>query len=479
MPDLSENTKAMANKLGIHFPTQLPLFRGKPKIEHLTDWAESQITPISRKIAHKFVENLQYIAFEDFLQQLQLTIDNFHQKVNDAPYVLLVGEVRLGKLEDGCSDLWIIGLALEHCGLKEPVAILTFGELLAWRRIHPTITNILMLDDAAYSGLQKSNFLRYVTEQENETMANELSFYVGIPFMTHYAKNALSAKGSIFKELFFLDHVYMPSTVDVLDAKEIFYAKQAQISFISKRQTLTYFDHRFADFESCFQQIYDGTMLLSSSETIYRMLFLGYTYEPDRIIFNKNLQLRTDPDEYNALVITLFAPNSFDCSLGYSIPTIIPPYKLHQSKGKQDLAHAIERGRIGDRSHYPANDLEIAAISSKPASQNIRFFHYKKPAWTLEQQTEYDKAVMLGNHHDITCAEQVDQHKNHEQVMHELKTCFPVLKPLKTESRHPYLQCLIDTLVHIYDMIVAGLRILLNMIRAATYSGLYTASPGH
>ena len=153
----------------------------------------------------------------------------------------------------------------------------------------------------------------------------------------------------------------MSSTADILDTEDIFYAKQANIGFISHRQTLTYFDHRFADFYSCFQQIYDGSNLLVG-QSVYMMRFSGYTFESELAKRNKNLQLITEVDQYNTIAISLTDPNNcINCS-GYTIPKIIPPYQLHQYEGKQELARAIEFGKIGDRSPYLANDPEIADV---------------------------------------------------------------------------------------------------------------------
>lgn len=134
MINFSENVMDTASHLGIKFPTPLPLFRGAPNHQHLIDWVESQPTPMTRKIARKITENLQYITFEDFLKQLQQTINRFHQQIKNNPYVLIVGEVRPKKLEWGCSDQWMIGLALEYCGLKKPEAILTYELTLRTKR---------------------------------------------------------------------------------------------------------------------------------------------------------------------------------------------------------------------------------------------------------------------------------------------------------------------------------------------------------
>jgi hypothetical protein len=466
MRHLSATIKTVANKLGIQFPTPLPLFLGSPNSSHLADWAESQITPIARKIAQKMVDNLQYIPFEAFLKPLQKTIHNFHEKLNDEPYVLLLGEFKPDKLKRGCSDQWMIGLALEYCGLKEPEIILTPDQLKSWQSTHPTVTNLLMLDDASYSGQQKKDILEYFVNRKNELKSHELSFYVGIPFMTHYAENQLSAMRLTFKNLIVLDHAYMPSTAEILDPKEIFYAEQTNIGYISHRQTLTYFDHRFADFYSCFQQIYDGSNLLMA-ESVHMMRFLGYTFESQFAKKNKHLQLITDVDQYNTIAISLTDPNSWIPCSGYAIPTIIPPYQLHQYEGQENLEFAIKK--IGTRNSYPANDPKIDAILTKPIPQNIGFFRYKKSELSLEKQMAYDNAVMLGNQNEITYDDQIDMHKKHHQLTQELETHFPILKPLKTELRHPFLQYIIDTLVQIFNLFTAitGLRMLLTMFQEA------------
>ncbi len=466
MPEFSENVMEMASNLGIKFPTQLPLFRGAPNLEHLNDWVESQSTPMTRKIAHKIAANLQYISFEDFLKQLQQTINGFHQQVNNSPYVLIVGELRPEKLARGCSDQWIIGLALEYCGLKEPEAILTYEQLATYRKAHPTLTHILMLDDAAYSGVQKSGVLEYFSDQIN---TNELSFYVGIPYMTHYAKKSLSRHSATFKELIFLNQVSMPSIIDALDENEIFYAEQTHIGFINKRHTLTYFDHRFADFYSCFQQIYNGSNLLTDSTTSM-MHFSGYSFDPKHTNRNKNLKLITESSEYNNLAISWFEPNNgVNCS-GFAIPTIIPPYQIHHYKTREKLNTAIKHGKVGSRSPYPTIDLKIDALLSKSNSQCMPFFKYKKSTCPHEKQVGYDRAVMLGNQDEITYDEQVGRHKKQQALLHEIKTSFPILKPRRIEP-HSFLQLLsnfVTSLLNIF-MLISGLRLFVRMIQESIY----------
>lgn len=244
-----------------------------------------------------------------------------------------------------------------------------------------------------------------------------------------------------------------------MDAEEVFYAKKTNIGYINQSQTLTYFDHRFADFFSCFQQIYDGSNLLSQQSTIM-MHFLGFTSNSDVARRNKRIKLITKPDEYNELAISQTDPNYNLDFYGYTIPKIIPPYKLHHNKKRLELEQAVKFGQLGNRTPYPAVNHEIHNLI-KSVPNGMHFFRYKKSTLNIKQQIEYDKAVMLGNHEYITHPEQIDRHTKHQQVLHELETCFPVLKPVRTTSGHQYLQFMID----IFKMLAMALRILFTMLK--------------
>lgn len=475
MRHLSESILNNANKLGIQFPTPLPLFRGSPDKNHMTDWAESQCTPMTRQIAHKIIENLHYINFEEFLAQLQLTIDHFHQRVNNDSYVVLVGELRFGKLTAGCSDLWVIGLALEYCGLKEPDAILTPNQFFTYYRFtYPTVTHLLMLDDASYSGSQKYEIIDYFSDRMPMKI-DELSFYIGIPFMTQHAKKVLSERSVLFKELFFLNHTLMPSVVDFLNAKEFFYASSAQISYIDSHHTITYFDHRFADFYSCFQQIYEGADLLKSQISIM-MRFQGYAYDPEVVKTNKKIQLIIEPKEYNALARSLVAPNyGFDC-FGYTIPTIIPPYQLHKAEIREKLNNAIELGKIGNRSSYSAVDPNVEVLLSKFTTSSPGFFSFKKPAWALQKQIAFDSAVMFRNQEEIGYEELIDKHKINQQVQQELKVLFFTPKQHKLKTECSNFQNLVNALRKIFNvwMIIEYFHVVFLMIKKALFLNAFT-----
>lgn len=131
------------------------------------------------------------------------------------------------------------------------------------------------------------------------------------------------------------------------------------------------------------------------------------------------------PAQYNDLVRSFIAPNyGIDCS-GYTIPKIIPPYRLHTEKGRSDLQRAIELGKIGDRSPYPANDVKVKNLLSKPTVPRTNFFYYKEPRYPIEKQIDYDRAVMLGNQEEIDQKKQVNIMNKHQQELQKIPVSAP------------------------------------------------------
>lgn len=406
-------------ELTIKFPTPLPLFRGAPNQEHLIEWAESQCTPMARGIAHKTIQKLHYVCFEDFLVQLKKTVADFHQKVPNQPYILLVGESRQFKLDKGCSDVWCIGLALEHCGLRQPEAILTLEQFLQYQTKQFGISHVLMLDDASYSAEQKIEVFFKITQ-----LGKSFSFYVGIPFITRYAREILSKYRPNFRELIFLDHQLMSTMNEILDDAEYYYAKSLGIAFISERHALTYFDHRFADFMSSFQHIYEGDNLLQT-KAYFLMNFLGKTYNNELAEKNKNIRLISSHEEYNHEVASLLFPNYFQNFSGYNIPIIISPYRLCQSNEQENLRKYLRLGKLGERTPYP---LFFNVDNTQSTRATVQGVGYKKPAWSYEKQVAFDFAVMRNNHENITYVEQEKHGLELKKIHHELISHPPVLQ---------------------------------------------------
>ncbi len=277
-----------------------------PNVKHLNEWVESQITPMLRQIARKIVSHLNHVSFEKFLAQLKETITDFHAKTNDKPYVILLAEERMNKLfREGCSDVWVADLAFEYANLREPVAILNLCNYEAYLEENPNIKHVLVLDDAAYSGTQKSramdSFFRATKDYDN------FNVYMGLIYLSAFAKKAIQ-ESSDAEGLHFLKHGHMPSIMEAFDASEKSYIARLKPYFIEDAITLTYFDHTYPDYMSAYDPIYRGTNLFPMTSLGTMMGALGYGI-----------------DEHWNTRVDQVMPNR-SARTGYTIPKIKRPY---------------------------------------------------------------------------------------------------------------------------------------------------------
>lgn len=450
MRDLSENIINMGKQAGIIFPMCLPLYDNPPNSEYLTQWASSQATPMLRQIAATIVAKLRYISFDTFLSKLQQTVNDFNQQIKDRPYVLLVAEHRKYKLENGCSDQWVSGLALEYCKLKEPTAILTLAEFPDYLKSNE-VDHILLLDDAAYSGTQKVDAMTYLVTQdvwqhtidrEHAEKIKKISCYIGIPFVTRYAVERFYQEQYKFYNVVFLAHEIIPVMPDILSEKEWLYANKIDTHYISNCHALIYFDHKFPDFYSAFQSIYTGFSLCAVEDKL--MHFYGYTCQETVARPPYITQIKT-AQEWNNLFLKWISPNFGADRHGYTIPTIIPPYQLHRYDIRQELKQAIEANKVGRRNLNIAHhaDVQSLVMSTKPCATQAII--YRKPELPLDVQIEFDKAVFHDRWLITTYSEEKELIKKTSLVTDAI-TQQPKSSRIITEEKYQLLQQQINEL---------------------------------
>jgi len=395
---------------GVTFPAQPPIYHSPPNESHLQEWVDSQISPKLREIARTMVENLRYVPFEEFLSALKETVEDFKARLKEnEPYVLLI-EPPCGGFKDGCSDSWIATLALEHCGLPEPIDIINVSDLLIFVECNPNVKKILILDDAAYSGTQKSDVLRSIVGIDKNKQLKQHQLYLGIPFLT---KNAnLRFRHLYYTEVWqivtILKHQILSTMDEILSNEQISYLNIVDSNnSIDNRHVLTYFDHKVGDVISAYQRIHTGDPLLSGAAIYDFMKFFDYTYNPDYAKNNLDATLLEDPEEYNKVVEDMI-PNFRSRGFGYNTPIIISPYKLCNDIQRLDLKKNIENGKVGERTSYSISDPKINDIVSNTLPQkNCDINNYKHTVLTEDQQRIFDSAVSSGEYLTTTYKSQV------------------------------------------------------------------------
>lgn len=392
MPELSSEIIEMAQRCDVILPPNLPMYHSKPNYEHLREWVDSQATPKLREIAQKMVQNLHYVSFADFLAALNLIVTRFNQQIGSEPFIIVVAGSSK-KAKEGCSDRWVPAIALQHTELNPPSNITTIAELPLALVSNPNIKNILLLDDATYSGAQMSETISSIINtlggiQTLNTMY--LNIHIAIPYYTKEAMDQISSKPPYLHKLQinFIGHQPMPTMLEIIGVENFEYLKKIGTQDIYPRQTLTYFDHRLADHWSIYQPIYTGEMVKFNTELLLNCI--GCTFDPHNAK-QKSLTYVT-PDDVKKLLPNIYTHIHY----GYNIPKVFKPYMLLE-RDYAELESAIKCGKVGIRSAYPITNTRISEIISmatpgalKPSASSPYF----TSTLSLEQQRAFDQKYL-------------------------------------------------------------------------------------
>lgn len=114
----------------------------------------------NRSLIRTIINNLQYITFDEFMEQLLIQINRFNDYLvtnKIKKYVFVFGATNdMGFIANDFnifkSNLWVILLAYKHLKIKPYDIILNLN--IAFRLHYPTINDFLIVDDCSYSGQQ-------------------------------------------------------------------------------------------------------------------------------------------------------------------------------------------------------------------------------------------------------------------------------------------------------------------------------------
>lgn len=320
----------MAKNAGIQFPTVLPLFRNPPNKLALEAWIQAHKSfPELLDIVKLMVKHLNYISFERFFSSLEAVIQHFVKEIQGRPYLLWIPS------KEGGSDRWVASLALEYGKLPWPMAICDSSQINDFLQQHPEVHDVLLLDDASYSGSHLSTELHHL---KNNTQ--QVCIFIGIPFLTSYVPSMILKKHK-HHEYRFLEFQKMPMIREILSLKEIALLKRFQISY--QTETLTYFDHTYPDYWSTIANFNNGMHLLRpmSCEIMRSQGFLA----PWDSANAASLKPMSAEDWDNAI------EKLFPDTDPRPTPIIIQPYKLIAKK--EHLIEALAAKTIGERTPYP------------------------------------------------------------------------------------------------------------------------------
>lgn len=212
-----------------------------------------------RGFAKKIIDHIQHISFTKFLKVLKTSVDSFNfylkgLKDDQQEFVIVVPNMR--------SNLWVTELAMKSFQ-KRPVDIITMDNLSQFLKDHPQVNKVVTLDDAAYSGHQLSGYLGNIDATiqgvRGSISENKTSIHVILPYGTRSGIRRIKDSG---KNVMISHHQTMLSALELSKLGVFTEGEKKRLEeLISVDQidsdmvrlyttTLTYFDHKIADYVS-------------------------------------------------------------------------------------------------------------------------------------------------------------------------------------------------------------------------------------
>lgn len=251
-------------------------------------WIDSHPSEL-QDLARKIVDNITHVSFRKFKAQLKSCVEDFNNQLLSYPikeqgYILVVPEL--------CekSNPWVFSHALRYFNTM-PEDVVRINDLSSYFENYDKDKqiNLLFMDDASYSGTQ----MKYDVDLANQA-ANDgnlsIKVHCLIPFMTKRAHELLSAHNDTFfgnfEIILAVKHLFDQSEKEILQENNINSSDEITCRHINwPEMTLTYFEHKIADWKSTFTAILKEGRTIDSYDC--KVPFIPLTIEP----YKKNISL--------------------------------------------------------------------------------------------------------------------------------------------------------------------------------------------
>lgn len=258
-----------------------PLFTNTINQKQAVLWINNH--PLEQQgLAKKIIENINHVSFEEFKAQLKICVESFNDQLLYYPtrarrYVLVLPELT------GKSNPWVFSHALKFFNIL-PEKVVRINDLSTYLENCDTdeTINLVFMDDASYSGTQMKYDLDLANYAASETNAN-IRVHCLIPFMTKRAHELLSSHNETFfghfKIIPSIQHLFNDTEKEILQDNNInSQDPEKRVHINWPEMTLTYFDHKIADWKSTFSTILKQGRTINNYNC--KIPFVPFTIEP-------------------------------------------------------------------------------------------------------------------------------------------------------------------------------------------------------
>lgn len=224
--------------------------------EKANAWIEAHEESL-QNTARKFIQNIRHISFSQFTDRLRRAVESFNRRLTGLPeeqrkFVIVIPQHKVHS-----SNKWTTELALPFFK-KPPEDIILSSQLNAFLVQNPQVKQVVLVDDAVYSGKQMSSYL-----QEYRKIG--IQYHVIVPYTTSPGLRRIAGE-----QTWISDHEMIFCMEDLCNMG-LFSEEEQQVlknaideddrQYFQSR-SLTYFDHKIADGVSTYNNILSYGCLL-------------------------------------------------------------------------------------------------------------------------------------------------------------------------------------------------------------------------
>jgi hypothetical protein len=213
------------------------------------------LSPEDKHFISFVLNNTTYVTFQQFKKSLIETFENFERSIRQEPFYILLRPDKIG------SEHWVIALLWEH------ILKLNFVNFIDTYDVLDVPSNIVILDDAMYSGMRVS-----CTIEEFSFDNLDCKYHIVVPYYTSVSIKKIQSKDQKFS---LYGTVQQPNITEIPgfagDKLLEDYNNIARFSLLEPHLTPIYFDHKCADETSTYSTIYMDGIISKTSK--YGSLF--------------------------------------------------------------------------------------------------------------------------------------------------------------------------------------------------------------
>jgi hypothetical protein len=151
------------------------------------EWVEAhKLCGVEEFLSAQFLlDQLDYVSYDQFQAEMDSSIHSFLEQIADRKFVVIVDPDK--------SSEWLLAQFENRLSIKDHDVVLR-SDLLSYLKENNKIQDVLILDDAIYSGEQMERYANYVSAPASSV--RPIQFHAVVPYATRQGKERLKSSSA-------------------------------------------------------------------------------------------------------------------------------------------------------------------------------------------------------------------------------------------------------------------------------------------